>query len=188
MKKLLGLIVFTVIFVITPVAQVTAITGSISFVGDVYSWGIGTGTSSFINFNDPLVSQPPNYVNAYVWESEGTFSSALRWDPVTFYDFNATQTGQVLWSFSDGIKDYSLTMETIIFNPTNTLGVVNVTGTGYYSVGLDQTDATWSVTANQSGGSTSMSSSSASVPIPAAVWLFGSGIVGLVGFRRKSKK
>jgi hypothetical protein len=45
-----------------------------------------------------------------------------------------------------------------------------------FSIGLSAQDVGYSVTLTPSA-----------VPVPAAVWLFGSGLLGLVGIRRKMK-
>ena len=48
--------------------------------------------------------------------------------------------------------------------------------------GYDTTSATWSFSANNASF---YSMSVAAVPVPAAVWLFGSGLIGLIGVARR---
>lgn len=54
--------------------------------------------------------------------------------------------------------------------------------------GFDPTAATWSLSAQTNpadGAPTTYSMTIAAVPVPAAVWLFGSGLLGLVGVARR---
>jgi len=66
-----------------------------------------------------------------------------------------------------------------------TSSLLTFEGTGFLSnLGnpFESTAATWTFSA-QTGSSYSMSITA--VPLPAAVWLFGSGLIGLVGLARK---
>ena len=64
-----------------------------------------------------------------------------------------------------------------------TAGVLNLSGAGRLSGnGFDVTDATWSFS---SQSLTSYSMTVTAVPVPAAVWLFGSGLIGLAGIARR---
>jgi hypothetical protein len=53
--------------------------------------------------------------------------------------------------------------------------------------GFDPTPATLSWTGNGPGDLKSWSATVSAVPVPAAVWLFGSGLIGLVGMARRKK-
>jgi hypothetical protein len=65
-----------------------------------------------------------------------------------------------------------------------TTSILNLAGTGTISGnGFDLTPTQWSLSANATGSTYSMTVTA--VPIPAAVWLFGSGLLGLVGIARK---
>jgi hypothetical protein len=63
-----------------------------------------------------------------------------------------------------------------------TPSLLTLEGTGILSGNAGTTAATWSFS-SQSALSYSMSI--AAVPVPAAVWLFGSGLIGLVGVARR---
>jgi hypothetical protein len=53
--------------------------------------------------------------------------------------------------------------------------------------GFDDTDGDFALTLNQSGQAFSFSSSASVVPVPPAVWLFGSGLPGLIKIARRRK-
>jgi hypothetical protein len=99
------------------------------------------------------------------------FSPVLAPNPVT------------VWS----VDGYTFSMDTVAvdFHNANFLllsGSGTVSGTGF-----DPTPGTWvfgGQTANQASFSWSASSATV-VPVPAAVWLFGSGVLGLMGVARK---
>ena len=60
---------------------------------------------------------------------------------------------------------------------------LTMAGTGILSgVGFENTLASWTYSSQVSS---SYSMSITAVPVPAAVWLFGSGLIGLVGLARK---
>ena len=66
--------------------------------------------------------------------------------------------------------------------------------TGSYHVGSGNYDINWSATVNGGPFNGQVSDwhltgvASVVVPVPAAVWLFGSGLIGLVGFARSRKQ
>lgn len=65
-----------------------------------------------------------------------------------------------------------------------TADVLNLAGSGAISGnGFDLTPTQWTLSANATGSSYSMTVTA--VPIPAALWLFGSGLLGLAGIVRK---
>ena len=108
--------------------------------------------------------------------------------PPTYVDFNdfvfnppiPPIPSTLLWSFSFGGSDYSFTMIDLTI-VTQTTQTVSLEGTGFAD-----TTGDFSITMNQSGEVTSFSSSaSVVVPVPAAVWLFGPGLLGLVGVARR---
>lgn len=65
-----------------------------------------------------------------------------------------------------------------------TTSLLTLAGTGTISGNaFDPTPTEWSLSANATGGSYSMTI--AAVPVPAAVWLFGSGLLGLIAVARR---
>jgi len=71
-------------------------------------------------------------------------------------------------------------------------GFLNVVGTGVVScvdtilcggTNFDPTGVTWDLSAQSEGSTYSLSVTT--VPVTAAVWLFGSGLLGLVGIARR---
>ena len=84
-----------------------------------------------------------------------------------------------LWSFTAGTSNYSFTMSTISI-VSQTSNTISLEGAGIASItGLDDTGGEFSLTLNQNGKAFSFSSSAAMVPVPPAVWLFGTGLLGL---------
>lgn len=80
------------------------------------------------------------------------------------------------------IEGWSLKLTTLnIIDRSKTL--LSLEGTGILTgAGFDPTDATWTFSTISATG---YSMSVATVPVPAAVWLFGSGLLGLVGVARR---
>jgi hypothetical protein len=67
-----------------------------------------------------------------------------------------------------------------------TASVLTLSGGGLLTGnGFDATGATWTFSSNSAGTSYSMTVTASAVPVPAAVWLFGSGLLGLIGIARK---
>jgi hypothetical protein len=83
--------------------------------------------------------------------------------------------------------------------PFGTSGITaDITGSGHYALGAHQTD--WGTTQYETIGLITIDNSLSSivpygsylvmtsaVPVPAAVWLFGSGMLGLIGIARRKK-
>lgn len=82
------------------------------------------------------------------------------------------------------IGGWTLDLSTLIIDPASTTANLKLSGTGVLTGGgYDPTAATWRLSTTSTGGSYSMSITA--VPVPAAVWLFGSGLIGLIGIARR---
>ena len=65
-------------------------------------------------------------------------------------------------------------------------GVLNLAGAGLLTgYGFDATDVNWSFSSSSLTSYSMTVSSVSPVPVPAAAWLFGSGILGLAGIARR---
>jgi hypothetical protein len=67
-----------------------------------------------------------------------------------------------------------------------TAGLLNLSGLGVLTGhGFDATDVNWSFSSSSTTSYSMTVSSVSPVPVPAAAWLFGSGLLGLVGVARR---
>lgn len=62
-----------------------------------------------------------------------------------------------------------------------TASLLTLSGTGFLSNGANSANTIWTF----SGGTSDYSMTITAVPVPAAVWLFGSGLIGLVAVARR---
>ena len=103
---------------------------------------------------------------------------------MTDFQFNPLNPNPLaLWS----VNGFTFNMTAVSINNQNSINL-SLSGTGTVSGnGFDSTSGTWEFTANATEDSTFTWSSStvSAVPVPAAVWLFGSGLLGLVGVARR---
>ncbi|MBU1196242.1 MAG: VPLPA-CTERM sorting domain-containing protein [Proteobacteria bacterium] len=120
---------------------------------------------------------------AVTWNSyQGSFSSAQNMGGHTVVHTNSDpaweEFSMVLnnWSWADDLSDNQLTLM---------LG--SVTNDGAYSVGTTFYSKEWDAH-NSTNFRPYLTVEYSQVPVPAAVWLFASGLIGLVGLRRKQTK
>jgi len=153
-----------------------SLSGGFTPVNSSYS-AVSLGSATGIAFDS----------NATVDQGVGDFAStAGHAATMTDFQFAPLSPNPVdVWSV-DGFT-FSMDSVTLVFQNATFLllsGTGTVTGTGY-----DATPGNWEFsgqTANQATFSWSSSSATA-VPVPAAMWLFGTGLLGMAGFSRRSE-
>ncbi len=78
---------------------------------------------------------------------------------------------------------WQLDLATLTVESDTTPGFLHLSGTGFVSGNNYQgADVTWSLSASNAA---TYSMTVTAVPVPAAVWLFGSGLIGLIGIARR---
>jgi hypothetical protein len=146
-----------------------------------------TATADGIVFESGIDPSPID--EGIVTSAFGDFAAVTLGTFVDFNDFvfDPLVPGTQLWTFTSG-GAYSFSMSTINV-VSQTANSISLEGTGIASIdGFDDTGGDFTLTLNQSGEAFSFSSSaSVVVPVPAAAWLFGSGVLGLVGIARHKK-
>ncbi len=150
-------------------------TGPADLASSAYHWVSGpvANADSFGNNNNPLVAVVQG--NASDANMDSSYTSAngqllLTW---TNPDFPVTQTS--VWTIAGTtIADNFSILATSNSNPSPTFGIFSVSPISQFPGGPVPNPSNW-VTGP------------APVPIPAAAWLFGSGLLGLAGIARRNK-
>jgi hypothetical protein len=169
------LILLTVTLLASTAAKAASITGSMT-LGGAYTLDGGTDftDASGLNLSNVVGTSPASDVLGTT-VSFGTVGT-VNTTPLTYDPFAAT--ANLL-----AIGGWQLDLDTLSID-SRTASALFLTGTGALSGnGFDLTQATWSLSAQATGGTYSMTVTA--VPVPAAVWLFGSGLLGLVGASRR---
>jgi len=167
-------------------AHATPIAGDIAF-GSFGQYDLTGGTDLATNTGFDFI----NANNAVVSAASGDFATfappAVTY--VQFYDFSFAPItpGTVLWSFSDGMNTYSLTMQSGSIEAGRTATNVTIKGTAIISglPGFESTEGTFIFQASNSGSSFSFDSNAKTVPEPATLLLLGTGLVGAALYRRR---
>ena len=170
------LILLTVTLLGSTAARAVSITGSMT-LGGAYTLDGGTDFTDASGLNlSSVVGTSPASGSLGTTVSFGTVGT-VNTSPLTYDPFAAT--ANLL-----EIGGWQLDLDTLSID-NRTASALFLTGTGAISGnGFDLTHASWSLSAQATGGTYSMTVTA--VPLPAAVWLFGSGILGLlVGASRR---
>ena len=170
------LLVFS-IFAISGTASAAVITGSIDFNGGYTTDTGNKDTATVFTFLNPID----------VTAASGSFAP-LSGGTVTYnaLDINSLPASP-LWSATVGAVNYSYDLNSITLDQVVSSFRV-IEGTGMFTIGTDTQLGTWSLSTQDPGiGGTFSFSASQEVPVPAAAWLFGSGLLGLVGMARRKK-
>ena len=130
-----------------------------------------------------IVSNNSMYATA---DGYADFNNVSFFDMGSIQDFDFTLSGGTINDFIViGGWHFDLQSITIV---TQEVGSLQLTGAGsVYGNGKDATAANWSFSTNTTG-SYSTTVSVAAIPLPAAVWLFGSGLIGLAGVARRKNR
>jgi hypothetical protein len=146
-----------------------------------------TGTVQYVNFNvtnagffDITASNQIGNVNylsdPFIYLYQDTLNSA------NFLQANDdandfTRNSRIVRNLDIG--SYILAVSASLFAPINATSGINLrvdeTNKGLVDIGIDSR-----------GGAASFTNSVATIPVPSAIWLLGSGLLGLLGLRRKS--
>jgi len=137
------------------------------------------------------------YLNFAPWYNilwPDTFDVNDQHPIITFDNFNNSDAsinafGLYFYNYNPGSKWRVMEFGSD-FIPVNLTGS---TGSYFFGVITDSFFDEVQLHTNQNGGSMNIdeiyySSNASAIPIPGAVWLLGSGIIGIVGIRRKFKK
>lgn len=118
--------------------------------------------------------------------------------PLTTYDFN-TDSDIFNLSYSVNIGDYDFTeqsagsfySEFTVDDPADVGGItafsMEIGDSSFNDLDLSYglSGGTWSATDGNASNVVSGTFTVSAVPVPAAVWMFGSGLIGLIGVKRK---
>ena len=141
-----------------------------------YNGKISTGpVSSYGAYATPIVTSSPN-ISTIVWMASGTeavgYTSQYAWDTEnnTWYD---------KWSGNLVTTKYKITI---------TLLGINAIASENGEKPWDEFDLFWGTATCSNDAITGRLKRIEMVPIPSTVWLMASGLVGLAGLRRRSKR
>jgi hypothetical protein len=183
MKKILirtSLVLLLIAGMASNAAALQLIQGGLSFGGG-YSLPTAKtlgNTTSFDSFINPKVVGGGSFDFSALTDGMAISMSGFGWSP---FINNTT-----LWSKTIGTTVYSFNMTSLVID-TQSDDNLTIEGTGIAKItGFTDTAGTWVLTANTKNQTFSFSGSSGvNVPEPLTLILFGTGLLGLAGLRRK---
>ena len=181
-RALIKLIFLGTVLLATSAANAAFITGGMGLTGSFTdSGGADLSDATTLTLNTATGTIGTGDIGTKVsFGTPGTVNNPLTFDPSTSIP-NLLQIGGVNgWQVDIGATSITgQTVSTIFLEGTGTISSLDL-GSGF-----DPTPTTWTLSSNDAGISYSMTITA--VPVPAAVWLFGSGLIGLISIaRRKS--
>jgi hypothetical protein len=181
MKKSLmrtGLVLLLMIGLASNAAALPIVSGALSMSGNLSTVPSGSSLSAATGFAFSAISATTG---------TGDFSS-LAGQSLTMpgFSFNPFAPDSELWYKLGFVgKDYHFYMSSLSID-TQTDKSLQLSGLGYADVsGFERGYGEWILTANSLGSTFSWSASTATVPEPLTLILFGAGLLGLFGLRRK---
>lgn len=138
---------------------------------------LGDATSPYTQVVNTIVGSP------------FTFTDTINFDLGTNRFFNMTLTPiNNIFQGSLGAPIFENNNDTEVFAPSNVFSSVFLPDLGLNRDYHIHPSAVWFTPGATATYQVSMWGSPAPVPVPAAVWLFGSGLVGLVGLARRKMR
>jgi len=135
--------------------------------------GVMGSNTTYVGIENDFVDSFNSVYDAYY---TGSFSDDLVWDQILERPISGTQFSLIFVFNSDAFNSTDLNFETLLNTPNPVYTEIRITG---YDVAGQLYEAKASLD--------SISSSISTVPVPAAVWLFGSGILCLLGIAKRKK-
>lgn len=172
-------------FVLVANSYATPINGSIGMAG---TWKDTGGNTANSNLSD---ATGIDFKTATVLTADFDLAPLVGQSiTMTDFTFNPFPVAGVvpLWTKIVGTDTYSFDLTSLTVDVQNS-SQINLSGTGTFSVtGFDPTPGEWTWTGNALGTAFTWSDSATVVPEPATMLLFGAGLAGLAGVRRKMTK
>jgi len=162
----------------------------------------GNGIIDKDNFNDPSTSSYNGWlVNTF--DSAGGIGIGTRDNPAvttdsryeaanfttnTWYNITSTRENNILKLYVDGVLQNSVgeTINTDVNNQTDLIIGALGPSSQFFNGFIDDI-AIYNGSLSDAEVVSIYNNGVSSVPVPAAVWLFGSGLIGLIGMRKKLK-